>query len=206
MRLQISSVQRVVFATLSMCLAVLLLPASTAVAQGKFVITPVVEKKIAHLPDGPLYWQLENFATLAQAEAAAGPMALAAEVEGKVWLFTLGAKGAPTHGGSIVIEVGPVTRITAPEYLLRVNNAVAPTGTHTSTHTHPGSEAFYLLAGQLSQKTPRGVAVVEAGGTMPGLGPGTTMEVSSTGTTDLHALVMFIVDATQPFSSPAHFE
>jgi hypothetical protein len=29
------------------------------------------------------------------------------------------------------------------------------------------------------------------------------MEVSSTGTTDLHALVMFVMDATKPFSSAA---
>jgi hypothetical protein len=28
------------------------------------------------------------------------------------------------------------------------------------------------------------------------------MQVSSSGTTDLHALVMFVVDAGRPFSSP----
>jgi hypothetical protein len=32
------------------------------------------------------------------------------------------------------------------------------------------------------------------------------MEVSSSGTTALEALVMFLVDATKPFSSPAKFE
>jgi hypothetical protein len=31
------------------------------------------------------------------------------------------------------------------------------------------------------------------------------MQVSSSGSTDLHALVMFVVDATKPFSSPATF-
>jgi hypothetical protein len=29
------------------------------------------------------------------------------------------------------------------------------------------------------------------------------MQVSSSGSVDLHALVMFVVDATKPFSSPA---
>jgi hypothetical protein len=29
------------------------------------------------------------------------------------------------------------------------------------------------------------------------------MQVSSSGSTDLHSLVMFVVDATRPFSSPA---
>jgi hypothetical protein len=31
------------------------------------------------------------------------------------------------------------------------------------------------------------------------------MQVSSSGSTDLHALVMFVVDAAKPFSSPAKF-
>jgi hypothetical protein len=39
-----------------------------------------------------------------------------------------------------------------------------------------------------------------------GHGAGTPMEVSSTGTTDLDALVMFVVDATKPFSAPAELE
>jgi hypothetical protein len=29
------------------------------------------------------------------------------------------------------------------------------------------------------------------------------MQVSSSGASDLHALVMFVVDATRPFSTPA---
>ena len=69
-------------------------------------------------------------------------------------------------------------------------------------HTHPGSEAFYVLSGELTQKTPDGVNIVKAGETMPGK-PDTPMEVSSSGTTDLHELIMFVVDATKPFSSPA---
>jgi quercetin dioxygenase-like cupin family protein len=205
MKPQVSDIQRVALAALSLCFAGCLLSPSEA-AQPKFVITPVIEKKINHLLDGPLYWQVETFPTLVQAEAAAGPTALAAEIEDRVWLFTLGSKHAPTHGGGMVVEVGPVTRIAAPKYLLRINNAVAAPGTRTAVHTHAGSEAFYVLAGRLSQKTPQGVSDIEAGQTMPGRGPDTKMEVSSTGTTDLHALVMFVVDATRPFSTPAHFD
>jgi hypothetical protein len=32
------------------------------------------------------------------------------------------------------------------------------------------------------------------------------MEVFSSGTNDLNALVMFVLDATRPFTSPAKFE
>jgi hypothetical protein len=49
------------------------------------------------------------------------------------------------------------------------------------------------------------VSHVEAGKTMNGHGPDEVMEVFSSGTNDLNALVMFLVDANRPFSSPAKF-
>jgi hypothetical protein len=175
---------------------------SAALAQ-KFVVKSVAEKKIAQLPAGPLFWKIENFPTLERAQAAAGPTSLAAEVSGKVWLFTIGPKGAAGHGGTHVIEIGPVHAITAPEYLLRINHAGGPPGAKTPVHSHPGSEAFYVLAGRLGQRTPHGVSYAEAGQPMNGHSPGTAMEVFNPGTTDLDQLVMFVVDATQPFSVPA---
>jgi len=185
--------------------AIAALPA-TAAAQGKLVIEPVTEMKIKQLPSGPLYWRIETFGTLAAAKAAAGPTSLAAEVAGKAWLFTLGPKGGSSTGGSKVTEVGPIPPLTAPEYLLRINRATGPSGAKTSVHSHPGSEAFYVLAGRMSQRTPHGMMHVEAGRSVPGHGADTPMEVSSSGTTDLDQLVMFVVDATRPFSSPARFE
>lgn len=185
---------------LAMSGLILLPPA--ALAQ-QFVIKPVVEKKLQQLPAGPLFWRLENFPALAQAQAAAGPTGLAAEVGGKVWLFTLGPKGQSSAGGSKVAEVGPVPPVTAPEYLLRINHIFGPPGSKTPVHTHPGAEAFYVLSGRLGQRTPQGVMHAEASQFMTGHGPDTPMEVFSAGTTDLDQLVMFVVDATKPFSSPA---
>ena len=180
----------------------LLLSSSAALAQ-KFDVTPVAEKKVAQLPPGPLFWRIENFPTLAEAQAAATPTALAAEVAGKDWLFTLGPKGGSTPGGNMVAEIGPVPSIAAPEYLLRINSASGPPGVKTPVHTHPGSETFYVLTGELSQKTPEGVNHVSAGQSMLGHQADTPMEVSSSGSSDLSVLVMFIADATKPFSSPA---
>ncbi len=175
---------------------------SAAAAQG-LVVKPVAEKKLKELPSGPLFWRIENFPTLAQAQSAAGPTSLAAEVSGKVWLFTLGPKGGATPGGREVVEIGPVPPISAPEYLLRINHASGPPGAKTPVHSHSGSEAFYVLAGRLGQRTPHGVAYAQAGQPMNGHGPGMAMEVFSAGTTDLDQLVMFVVDATKPFSVPA---
>jgi quercetin dioxygenase-like cupin family protein len=179
-----------------------LLPPSAG-AEQKFIIKPVAEKKLKELPSGPWYWRIENFPSLAAAQAAAGPTGLTAEVAGKVWLFTLGPKGGATPGGTKVVEVGPVPEITAPEYLLRINNTGGAPGVKTPVHTHPGSETFYIVSGRLGQRTPQGTHHVEAGQTMLGHGADTPMEVFNSGATELNALVMFVTDATRPFSSPA---
>ena len=184
-----------------------------AAAQGQYVVKPVVEKKLKQLPPGPLYWRVENLPTFALAQVAAGwkpdlvrydeTPVLAAEVAGKVWLFTLGAKGGSTPGATKVAEIGPVPPITAPEYLLRVNHGNGPPGAKTPVHTHPGSEAFYVVEGRLGQRTPHGVSHVDAGQTMNGHPAGMAMEVFNSGSSELTALIMFVVDASQPFSTPA---
>jgi quercetin dioxygenase-like cupin family protein len=191
---------------------------SAAASEGVYVVKPVVQKKIKQLPAGPLYWRVENFPTIAQAQAAIPPdrwnpdtvsndgaQSLAAEVAGKVWLFTLGPKGGSTPGGTKVAEVGPVPVVKASEYLLRVNHGYGPPGAKTPVHTHPGSEAFYVVAGKLGQKTAHGEAHVEAGQTMNGHAADMVMQVFNAGTTDLTALIMFVVDANRPFSTPAKF-
>ncbi len=196
----------------------LLLGPSVRAADTPYVVKPIAEMKVEQLPKGPLYWRVESFPTLDQAKTAAteyrwnpdtvsydGWPSLTAEVAGKAWLFTLGPKGATTPGGTKVAEIGPVPSITAPEYLLRVNYGTGPPGAETPVHSHFGSEAFYVIAGKLGQKTPHGTNYVEAGHSMNGQMAGMTMQVFNAGTTDLSAFIMFVVDATEPFSVPAKF-
>jgi len=197
---------RAVIIALTLSLCTIGFQSRAAAAQQDFFVKPVAEKKLKQLPAGPLYWRIETFPTLAQARAAAGETSLAGEVSGRVWLFTLGAKGGSTPGGSKVAEIGPVPPIAAPEYLLRINHAGGPPGAKTAVHSHPGSEAFYVLAGRVGQRTQGGVNYAEAGHFMNGHPAGTTMEVFSAGAADLDQLVMFLVDATKPFSSPGRFE
>jgi hypothetical protein len=178
---------------------------SRAIAQQPLVIKPLAEKKIAELPPGPLFWRIENFRTRSQAQDAAGPWALVAESAGKIWLFTLGPAGGSSAGGTKVAEFGPIPRVVAPQYLLRINEASGPPGSKTPVHTHPGSEAFFVLTGEQSIRSPHGVMRVMVGQPEAGHGADMPMQVSSTGSTDLHSLVMFVVDATRPFSSPASF-
>lgn len=181
-----------------------LLP-STVRADQPLVIKPLAEKKVSELPAGTLFWRIENFTALAQAQAAAGPWGLVGESAGKVWLFTLGPAGGSSAGGTNVAEVGPIPRIVAPQFLLRINEASGPPGSITPVHTHPGSEVFYVLAGEQSIRSPHGLMRVKVGQPETGPGADTQMQVSSSGSADLHSLVMFVVDATKPFSSPAKF-
>lgn len=184
--------------------ALWLLP-SVAMGQQPLVIKPLAEKKVAELPPGALSWRIENFDTLTQAQAAAGPWSLVAESAGKVWLFTLGSAGGSSAGGTKIIEVGPIPRVIAPQYLLRINEASGPPGSITPVHTHPGSEAFFVLAGEQTIRSQHGVMRVKVGQAEAGHGANMPMQVSSSGPTDLRALVMFVVDPTKPFSSPATF-
>jgi quercetin dioxygenase-like cupin family protein len=218
MKQPMTGMVRAAVLALSFCALLVLGSPFGAVAQ-EYVVKPIVQKKIKQLPEGPLYWRVENFPTLADAQASVGPdgwnpasvkhettTALIAEVAGKVWVFTLAPKGGATPGGTKVAEIGPVPVLAAPEYLLRVNHGSGPPGARTPTHTHPGSEAFYVVTGRLGQRTPHGVAHVEAGQTLNGHAPDMPMEVFNAGTTGLDALIMFVVDATRPFSVPAKLD
>jgi hypothetical protein len=197
---------RRLFALATSVVASSLLPAMPAAGQPALKITPLVEKRVAQLPPGPLFWRIETFPSRSEAERAAGELGLVAESAGKVWLFTLGpAGGTSSPGGTRVAEVGPLPPVAAPQYLLRINQATGPPGSTTPVHSHPGSEAFYVVAGEQSIRGDHGVLRVAAGKPETGHGADKPMRVTSSGTGDLHALVMFVVDATRPFSTPATF-
>jgi quercetin dioxygenase-like cupin family protein len=99
-----------------------------------------------------------------------------------------------------------VPRFEAPRYLLQVNRAGGPPGARTPVHRHPGSEAFLVLSGELSQRTAHGSMRVAAGRSMNGHEPGAVMQLTSSGAEDLEQIVLFVVDATQAFSTPARFD
>jgi quercetin dioxygenase-like cupin family protein len=194
-------------------------PSSSKAEPGPtYVVKPVAEKKITGLPDGALYWRVETFPSLIEAKAAVGPdgwdpaavsyatkTALIAEVAGKCYVVTLGSEGASTPGGTKLAEIGPLPPLSAPEFVLRLNYGAGPPGSATPVHSHPGSESFYVISGRLGQKTPEGTAYVDAGHTMKGHAADTTMQVFNAGQVDLQVLIMFVVDAHQPFSVPRKF-
>ena len=185
------------------CLLVVVLTVAPALAQEPLTIKLLTERTVDALPEGTLHWRIENFADVGTAQAVAGPWSLVAEAAGKVWLFTLSGDARVPGKGTLVTEVGPIPRPSAPKFLLRINQAAGAPGSQTPIHTHPGSEAFYVLRGEQSIRGPADTLRVRVGQGEAGRGGNVPMQVSSTGDTDLLALVMFVVDATKPFSSPA---
>lgn len=201
-----------------LCAAAWVAPSSAA-DNTPYTVKPLAQKKVKELPAGPLYWRVETFQNVADARAAVGPdgwnpasvryetaTSLIVEVAGKVWVLTLGSLGLSTPGGTKLAEIGPVPTMPAAEYLLRVNQGSGPPGSQTPVHSHPGSEAFYVITGELGQRTTHGVVHVESGNSMNGHDAGMAMQVFNSGSTDLTALIMFVVDATKPFSEPAKLE
>jgi hypothetical protein len=174
-------------------------------ADPAFVIKPVAERAVAQLPAGPLFWTVQQCATQseADAQAAAEPTSFAVEAAGKVFLLRLSGRAAPGGCATTLATIGPVAPPPASHYLLRINRASGTPGARTPIHSHPGSEAFFVLSGALGQKTPEGEGRVTAGQSMNGHHADLPMQVSSVGSDALDALVMFVVDADRPFSTPA---
>lgn len=179
--------------------------AARASAPTDYVIETIAERRVASLPSTPLVWRIETLPTSTAAKAAEGPYALSASLAGKHWLFTLTSPGGATRGASRVLEIGPVSLPQARAYLLRVNRAGGPPGSQTPVHSHPGSEAIYVLAGQVTQRTSHGTEYARAGEALSAHAPEMAMQLTSSGSTPLEQLVMFVVDADKPFAPPAQF-
>jgi hypothetical protein len=165
----------------------------------------IAEKIVDALPSEPLYWSVNSFGTLDQAKKAAGAYSLAAESDGKAWLFTLGPKAGSSNGGTAVVDAGPITPPKASRFLLRISESITTPGRVTPIHTHPGSEAFYLLKGEVEYKTTNRIYKVSAGNASPGPPPDTPMQATTTGSVNAHNLIMFILDADKPAQAPSHF-
>ncbi|MDO6414246.1 cupin domain-containing protein [Sphingomonas sp. BIUV-7] len=177
-----------------------------ALSPGAFVIETIAERRLATLPPGPLFWRIETLPTANAAKAAGGPHALSASVAGRNWLFTLSRAGGATPGATRVREIGPIPTPNARSFLLRINRAGGPPESQTPVHSHPGAEAIYVLAGQVTQRTGHGTERAGAGDALSAHGQDMAMQLTSSGDAPLDQLVMFVVDAEKPFSPAARFD
>jgi quercetin dioxygenase-like cupin family protein len=177
-----------------------------AQAPGAFRVDLVAERHLDRLPPGPLYWRVETDPAGSAAPPVNPDLSLSGEADGQVWRFTLGPPGERTPGMRFEAEVGPVPVPEASAWVLRLNRAGGRPGARTPVHSHPGSEAFFVRSGRLCQRTSHGEADLEAGQAMNGHEPGMAMQLTSCGADPLDQWVVFVLDASRPFSSPASFD
>jgi hypothetical protein len=192
----------------------LLLPPSAWAADMRYVVKPIAEMKVKQLPQGPLYWRVENFPTLESGEGRRGRVPLGevrrvAIANGRsrrqsMAVHTWGARcgdAGRNEGGRNRTRTAHIRTRVPPAHQLRKRTAG---GQDTGPFTF-GLRGLLRRRREtkLGQRTPHGVSYVEAGHAMNGHMAGMPMEVFNGGTTDLTALIMFVVDATKPFSVPA---
>jgi quercetin dioxygenase-like cupin family protein len=163
----------------------------------------IASREVSKFPTAPLYWNLAKFPTKEAAESAKGATDLVVETEGQIWLFSFGPKDAAPKQGEKIATIGPLKMISAKSYGIVVSFTILPPGAKSVTHTHPGPEAWYMLAGEQSLETPEGARKARAGESMMAP-PNTPMKLTIIGTVVRRSLVVVIHDASQPRSIPTN--
>lgn len=122
----------------------------------------LVRSTVAAFPEGPLFWHLRRFQTLAEAERARTPQDLIATAGGQAWLFSFGGE-SHERAGRLVARVGPLPLTRTGPFQIQLWYVVMPPGTSTGSHLHPGPEAWYVLEGEQCLDTPNGPIRARAG-------------------------------------------
>ncbi len=162
--------------------------------------------RVSQFLNGPLFWHLSTFPKREAAEAAKAHAGMVVEAEGQFWLFSFGPKSSAPKEGELVASVGPLELTSdklpaVKSYGIVAYLAVMPPKAYTGVHTHPGPEAWYVLAGEQCLETPAGVMKARAGESM--FAPPTTpMRLTNNGSSTRRAFFMVIHDAGQPFNIP----
>ena len=162
--------------------------------------------QVSQFSEGPLFWHVNRLQTSETAAAANNQAGTVVEAEGKLWLFSFGRKNDVPKEGELVASVGPLELTSdklpaAKSYEVVAYLAVMPPKAYTVVHTHPGPEAWYVLAGQQCLETPERVIKARAGegAVAP---PTTPMRLTNNGSSVRRALFIVIHDAAQPWTIP----
>jgi len=149
-----------------------------------------------------VYWHLRTFGSRSAADAAKSATGVVVEEDGRVWLSEFGPKDMPSRGGEAIAVIGPMQLPSAKSYSAVVSYAVMRPGDSSRVHTHPGPEAWYVLAGEQCLETPAGASRARAGATMT-VPPNVPMELNIPGTALRRAFALVIHDSTQDRGIPS---
>jgi quercetin dioxygenase-like cupin family protein len=133
--------------------------------QGKEGCSILASRPLVASADQPLYWHVDRFETLSEAEKAAGPDGVAAQAHGSVWLMTIEHQTDQHHGGVHAASIGPLPLPTAKRYTMRVVSSLLAPGSMTPVHMHSGPEVWYIITGEQCLETQQAGHRIVAGET-----------------------------------------
>jgi quercetin dioxygenase-like cupin family protein len=162
-----------------------------------------VNADLGKLPQGPIFWHLDTYATQAAAEAQKGPRGVVVESLGKVWLLTIDLADWRPSTGERIAQIGPLPVEANIPYSAQYMEAIFTPGMTAPAHRHSGPEAWYTLSGETCLETPDGTMMGRAGGSHVIVPGGPPMHLTATGTETRRALVLILHDSTQPPTTPA---
>ncbi len=157
---------------------------------------------IGRLPEGPVFWTMDRFATEAAAARAAGPTDTVVPALGRWWVFRLGPKQVAANGGERVRQVGPLPAVAGAEYSVQFMEAILPPGATARTHRHAGPEAFYTESGESCLETPSGRQVGRPGTDII-VPEGEPMSLMSTGREVRRSIVLVLFRSDKPWMTMA---
>jgi quercetin dioxygenase-like cupin family protein len=103
-----------------------------------------------------LYWHIVEFADLpsAETEARKHRWSKVVSAHDRMWLYVIGTRAEPVRSGKARAVVGPMDVPPVGTVSVRFLTSTFPPGMRTRVHSHPGSEAFYVIEGEQCVETP----------------------------------------------------
>jgi quercetin dioxygenase-like cupin family protein len=150
----------------------------------------LAEMKAANLPSH-VYWHISEFPTLpdAETEAVRHRWSRAVSAHGKTWLYVMGPRNEAVRGGKLKIVIGPMNVPLGGSVSIRFLTSTFPPGMRTRVHSHPGSEAFFVLEGEQCVETPTFRRRIAAGRSYV-VQDGLHMQAAAQGRKSLVALIL----------------
>jgi quercetin dioxygenase-like cupin family protein len=107
-------------------------------------------------PPPQLYWHIVEFTNLADTEAEARKhrWSKAVSAHDRFWLYVMSARNEPIGSGTSKAIIGPMAVPSGSAVTIRFLTSKFPPGMRTRVHSHPGSEAFYVIEGEQCVETP----------------------------------------------------
>jgi quercetin dioxygenase-like cupin family protein len=115
--------------------------------------TILASSQLAKPTLAPVYWHIDRFDSLEEAQRAAGADGVAAEAHGRFWLMTVEQNVDGHHGGKHVAAIGPLALPAGSRYSMRVQSSLLRPEATTPVHIHSGPEVFYIVSGEQCLET-----------------------------------------------------